>query len=560
MSPIIVLISDIWPSILMIPVMVILSIYAWRRRDTPGALPLSIACLFAVILATTHVMEFISLELDQKILWINFEYALFLPSVTAITLFILDYANPTRWRNRQILSIFFIVPTVALILQLTNQYHHLVFSDFIFSEVTIPIFGPAGWAFLAYALFLTIINFIVFTNLFIHSAQHRWPIGIMLTAQIIGRVIFYLNFTGIISKNLLISETTFPVIAYAIALFGFQIFDPISMAHQVAIDQLQVGILVLDNQNRIVSINPNARHIFDLEENQIKGRVIFELNPALSGVVFQTNSEQGNVFSFVVKGKMRYFLINNSQLKDWRGTVIGRLLMLTDITAQKHAHEMIVDQQKSLAILQERESLAHEMHDNTGQVLAYLGMQSQALRKLIDDGDYPKASNQLVKITAVIQRAHEDLRIGILNLKADRSVSNSFIDSLDHYLHSYTESVGIHTDLAISSNLSERDFPPGVAVQLIRVIQEALTNVYKHAQARNIRVALTSFDGQVSISLTDDGKGFDQTLDRESGHFGMVFMQQRMAQIGGSMEIHSEIGKGTVVKLVVPITKNEVIE
>lgn len=551
---------EIWPSVIMIMVLLILSIYSWRRREIPGALPFSIACLIAVLLSLTKAMEAISLNFEDKLFWTNLEYALLIPNITAITFFILDYANPKKWRNKRYFLLFSIVPIIGPLLQLTNRYHHLVFSKYIFGEIITPVFGPAGWMFLAYALVLTLINFIVFTNLFLRSTQHRWPVAIMLIAQIIGRVIFLMTLFGQVPKTFSFTETTFPFIAYAIALFGFRIFDPISMAHQVAIDQLQVGILVLDSQNRIVSINPYAKQIFDLEENQIKGHFLSELNPGLSGVFFQLSSAQGNEFSFFVKGKLHHFLVNNSQLKDWRGLEVGRLLMLMDITSQKRTNEIIIDQQRSLAILQERELLAHELHDNTGQVLGYLRMESQALQKLIKDGNFQKASDQLNKMAKEIQHAHADLRDGIMSLRTEKALSNTFINSLDQYLRGFSENVGIHTDLTISSDISESDFPPGVAVQLIRVIQEVLTNVYKHAQAKNVKITFSSLDEQAIISLKDDGTGFDQSLKNESGHFGIVFMQERMSQIGGSIEIRSEFGKGTEVILTIPRLRNGELE
>ena len=90
---------------------------------------------------------------------------------------------------------------------------------------------------------------------------------------------------------------------------------------------------------------------------------------------------------------------------------------------------------------------------------------------------------------------------------------------------------------------------------MLRVIQEALANAHKHAQANKVCVVMTCDDMQATITVMDDGCGFNPEAVPADGynHFGLLFMRERMAQIGGSLTIHSRLGGGTQVTIQVPI-------
>ena len=116
---------------------------------------------------------------------------------------------------------------------------------------------------ISYSFGLVILKLIVFTWLFLHSPQHRWPVAIMVTGHIGVRALYVLEKANSIHSILPLDVLglAFIVLMYAIALFGFRIFDPIALARQTAIAQLRDGMLVLDPQGRVVSLNPAAERI-----------------------------------------------------------------------------------------------------------------------------------------------------------------------------------------------------------------------------------------------------------------------------------------------------------
>jgi signal transduction histidine kinase len=124
------------------------------------------------------------------------------------------------------------------------------------------------------------------------------------------------------------------------------------------------------------------------------------------------------------------------------------------------------------------------------------------------------------------------------------------------------------TDLMVNLDLNGRSaaeadavvdltvIPSSISVQLLRIIQEALTNVYKHAQEANqVNLSFLASKGQVVLIIEDDGEGFDPTILNNNGHhFGLRVMRQRAERLGGNLTIHSTPGKGTRILVRVPIT------
>ena len=208
-----------------------------------------------------------------------------------------------------------------------------------------------------------------------------------------------------------------------------------------------------------------------------------------------------------------------------------------------------------MATLQERERLARELHDSVGQVLGYLSMQAQTIRKRLRDGDGEMADGLLARLTDVAQHAHEDVRESILALKAASSEDWSFLPTLGRYLEDFRAQYGMATELLVADGVSEETFTPQAGVQLLRVIQEALNNARRHAGPCRVCMSIERQGDQACIRVTDDGCGFEpRDLElRDGDHFGLAFMRERMAQIAGSVTIDSQRGAGTSVNLEVPV-------
>jgi len=149
----------------------------------------------------------------------------------------------------------------------------------------------------------------------------------------------------------------------------------------------------------------------------------------------------------------------------------------------------------------------------------------------------------------------QDLRHFVYDLRLIDLEKLSLIDELKRYTVEFQKRTGINTHLVV--NETKRELPLGMKKNLYRIVQEALTNVRRHAKASEAEVRLQWGDEQLELSVADDGRGFDVQETLEQAHwekqFGLLGMQERAYLMGGALEIHSAPGEGTAMRVILPL-------
>jgi PAS domain S-box-containing protein len=571
----------IWPPIIAVPLLSALAAYSWRRRQIPGALPLLAWALIGCLSLVGAAFKAAAVAPTAKITWFIFIDLTLLPSVTAAACFALEYAWPGRWLTRRNLVLLSLPCLLAIFMEVTNGAR-LMYSTLeigpdgsVIEHMTSP-----GAVLTIYGLSLFLLNMIALLWLFVRSPQHRWPVALLLVAQAAVRGLFLLQ--EVVHKPLLpapvydVVSMILPGIAYALALFGFRLFDPVALARLTVMEQLSDGMLVLDRQGRVASLNPAAERIFGLPAGQIKGRSVREVLPAYPEGLQPVSSGTEIEFSLSAGGSASDYRLAISRLNDWRGLEVGRLLLLNDVTGQKRAQAQILEQQRALATLREREHLARELHDSLGQVLGYTGFQLEAVQGRIQDGqaaisagqaqgkglasasaNLAEAGSQLERLSSIVEEAHADVREYILNLRLAPSDERPFFATLQHYLDGFSQNYGIQAELSVGPGIGEQTFGPGAQMQLYRIIQEALSNARRHAGASRVTVAFAMLDGRAHIRIQDNGRGFDPQRANGESRFGLRFMRERAEELGGCLAVISQPGQGACVEVEVPIVKGD---
>jgi signal transduction histidine kinase len=210
-------------------------------------------------------------------------------------------------------------------------------------------------------------------------------------------------------------------------------------------------------------------------------------------------------------------------------------------------------QVQELAAARERIRIAHEMHDGLAQVLAYVNTKAQVVREYLRQGRLGDAEGHLEQLSEAAREVYGDVREQILELRTTTPGEAGLARSLTEYVEKWERQSGIQVDVALPETLQ---LSPEPELQLLRILQEALTNVRKHAHAERVRVALEQRTGEVRLLIADDGTGFDLYADspRQGPRFGLKTMQERAESIGGKLTLQSTPGAGTRVELRVPIT------
>ena len=547
---------DIWLPVLTVFLLIALSVYSWRGRSVPGALPFAIASLLTALWAVGSIMEYAAIGLAVQINWVKFQSICQLFATALITCFILEFAWPRRWLTRRNLILLFIVPLLNVLVLLIDEFYRLETPGSGFDGSAILLYDQSKWLFLSYVYGLGLLNLIVFAWLFVHSPRQRWPVVVMAAGQIAAGTVFLLETGGL-------THTTFPAemlaisvlfFVYAMVRFGLYILNPVPLGHQMAIQQMHTGMLVLDSRRRVVSLNPSAERILKVSAGRAVGRPIWELLPDYPDESLIDGAGTEIELSLGIEQGVRRYTLTISLLKDGWGFDSGRLLLLRDVTEQKQAQAKLIAQKQALATLKERERLARDLHDTLGQVLGYASMQVDAAAKLSREGRVESAATQLDRLGGMIREAHAEVREYIMNLRTTPALHRPFFTAVQQYLEGFTSNYDIQTDLTIGSSWNGTTFSPDMQMQIFRIVQEALTNARKHSQARRIQVKFEAEDGRIFVIIRDDGHGFSlNNLETVYGrHFGLQFMQERAGQLGGTLQIQSTPGNGTEVVLEMP--------
>jgi PAS domain S-box-containing protein len=555
----------LWPSFVSTALIALLGIYGWRHRGIPGAVAFTFGCLFAVAWSGGAMFQTAATDLDVKTFWLQFQTIWQLPVVTAATCFVLEYAGLKRWLTRPVLVLLAVPPVVFAALILTNDVHSLVWTGFLGGGALMPVRGPANSITLAYSYCLAVFNIAVLVWLFVTSPRHRWPAAVMIAGQAAARILHVLRVEGPFAAQW--DADPFVLLAvfslYAVALFGFHALDPVPEAQKAAVGQMVEGMVVLDPEGRIMDANPAAEEALAVRAADLRGRSMEEvlLEAGLPDGA-PGPGERCEAGLRVDHGERRRYTLQATPLADRRGRSLGRLLLLHDVTEERAAQASLLEQQRALATLQERERLARELHDTVGQVLGYVSLQAQAAGKKLADGDPEAAGTLLARLTDVARHAHADVRESILALSTAPSERWSFLPALRRYLDEVRTDYGVQTELCVAPDLSQDPLDPEVAVQVLRVVQEAVTNARRHAGGCAVQVLMERHDGTLCVTVADDGRGFavEPAGALHDGHFGLAFMRERMQEVGGSVHITSLPGLGTSVSLTVvarPATEGE---
>ncbi|MBI4301124.1 MAG: GAF domain-containing sensor histidine kinase, partial [Chloroflexi bacterium] len=211
-----------------------------------------------------------------------------------------------------------------------------------------------------------------------------------------------------------------------------------------------------------------------------------------------------------------------------------------------------------VAILEERDRIAREIHDGLAQVLGFITLKVANARELVAANKRSLAQDELQNVERVAQDAYVEAREAILDLKTTIAPDGGLMNSLSEYLRRFVRQSGIQTHLVAGSEEPLR-FLPSTEIQLIRIIQEALTNVRKHAHAQRAWVRFSTENGHLKVVIEDDGQGFDlaQVAQGEGHGFGLQTMRDRAESVGGSFKVETAPGGPTKVIVTLPLRPTE---
>ena len=250
-------------------------------------------------------------------------------------------------------------------------------------------------------------------------------------------------------------------------------------------------------------------------------------------------------------------------LYDTEGRAVGRFGIGRDITERRRAEETLKQQSRQLRILSarlaeaeesERKRIARELHDQVGQNLTVVGINLSIIKSKLPAGGMDPLQARLEDSIVLVEEITEFTRSLMSDLRPPDMDLLGLVASIGWYGERFSMRSGV--EVVVEGEEIHPRPAPDIENNLFRIIQEVLTNIGKHAQARSVRIRIDVVDGLLRLVITDDGVGFDPLRAPkadERGGWGLMTMAERAEAIGGRFLVESEIGKGTRVAVEVPL-------
>jgi PAS domain S-box-containing protein len=330
------------------------------------------------------------------------------------------------------------------------------------------------------------------------------------------------------------------------------------------LERVADGFVAVDRDCRYRYINESARRVLGRDPESLLGKLMWDEFPEVRGHAFQRACQQALAEQRPVH-VWTYF-------QPWDRWFEGRIhpspeglsIFFTDVTEQQKAQENLRASAVQLRALaarlseireEERKSIARELHDQVGQALTALKLDLEWTRGQLDAGAPAEMRTRFAAMDALLdqtldttQRISATLRPAILD-------DLGLPAALRWQAAEFTQRTGV----ACQTRLPDADpsLAPATALALFRILQEALTNVARHAGAKNVRIGLTLEGSSAILTIADDGRGIAPDVLSRRTSLGLMGMRERALAFGGTLELSGEPGNGTTVTVCVPVGSPE---
>lgn len=219
---------------------------------------------------------------------------------------------------------------------------------------------------------------------------------------------------------------------------------------------------------------------------------------------------------------------------------------LSDQASLAIGNSYLRNQAEMLAVINERNRLARELHDSVTQSLYSLTLMAEASRRMADAGDYDLAKSYLGRLGQTAQQSLKEMRLLVYQLRPHVLELEGLVGALQQRLDAVESRAGVETHLYVDGPV---ELGSSIEEELYRISQEALNNSLKHSKASSVTISIHSAGEMIELSVADNGIGFDLGNPKDTGGMGLINMRERAEHLGGQFRVQSSPGSGTIVKV-----------
>jgi PAS domain S-box-containing protein len=324
------------------------------------------------------------------------------------------------------------------------------------------------------------------------------------------------------------------------------------------LENIPAVVYTKDLEGRYMLVNSRYEELFKIKNEEIRGKTDYEILPEETAGLFRNSDrmvlgrKQGCQFTENIKHEdgIHTYLSVKFPLFDEAGAISGVCAILTDITTLKKAQDQLRRLSGSIIESQEKEryAIARELHDELGQVLTALRMDSVWIYERLKETD-EKAALRALSMCDLVDKNIQDVRNMAIRLRPGVLDDLGLVDALEWYTSDFERRTGI---TCIFEHYNVPAISETVSTAAYRIAQEALTNVARHSGANRADVVLRVDNGTMTLQVADNGKGFSMPELAESEGLGVAGMRERAGLVGGLIQVQSSMENGAKILFSVP--------
>ncbi len=334
-----------------------LAYYAWKRRSVIDTESFAVLMLAVAVWSLGDVLRLISIDMSAKLFWTKFRYLGIVVAPISWLVFLLRYTGRHQWLTPRNIALLSIEPILMTLFVWTNEWHHLIW---LHEGTLVPVgsllvwkapHGVVFWIHAAYSYGLFCLTVLLLWNTLRHSPYlYRGQAGIMLAGILISLVGNLLSTFDLIQFPLDLTPLTFTIIGLLVIwdIIRFRLFNIVPVARWAVVESMGGSAIVLDTQNRIIDLNPAAQEIIGRPASEILGKPIAHILTSEPGLIeqYQNVNEIQTEIMLGHGKKQRAYDMRISPLQDQRGQIMGRLVILYDITERKRSEDNLIAQKR----------------------------------------------------------------------------------------------------------------------------------------------------------------------------------------------------------------------
>ena len=567
--------------------------YCWRRRTTKGSGFLALLMVAVAEYAFSTMLELISVGIPTKVFWSSIAYIGSMSSTPLLVMFSLAFTQNDRFLKFRYSFILWIIPIITLLLTFTNELHNLIWTSFTPSPVpynNIIIYGHGTWFWIAmsYIFLLTALAMVILIVGAINAKPYfRKQILSILPAFpvswlfVLAYVLQWIPIPGFDVTPLAFSIVGF-IIMWSIFRFGF--LDIVPIAYQKLIESMNDGLIVLDENERIIDINPAGEALFNLKQSDVIGTPL----DTISELQMVRHSNNGNRLEIYKDNIKLFFSVSSIPLVNEKQNRVGKMLVFQDITKivdltfnlekySRKLEEMVMgrtlDLQKASQELKQKEQLAmlgqlagsvsHELRNplatisnaiyflnmtltdvdkNIKEYLEMMDHEVNKARKIISDLlDFSK--------TPISERANRE-KTDLIKIITEVLENNPAPDNVDIVTDIPSVLSAVYTD----------------QIQVSQILANLISNAYQAmTEGGSLSISAGQIDdSQIQLTIKDTGVGISEEqlpyifqplfTTRHNGiGLGLAITKNLVETNEGTITVESKVGEGTSFIVALPI-------